>query len=98
MLLLAATISLIIGILEEPQTGWIEGSAIFVAVFLVAIITTANQYSSQLQFRDLEKSSSQDERCSVFRDYSIRRLNPSELVVGDILVLQIGDMVITKDR
>ena len=83
-----------IGVLEDPESGWIEGTAIFIAVLLVAVITTINQYSSQLQFLELEKSSSRDESCSVLRDSIVRRLNPNELVVGDIIVLQTGDMVI----
>lgn len=32
-------------------------------------------------------------RCSVLRDSAIARVNPSELVVGDIVVLQAGDAI-----
>ena len=90
ILLAAATVSLIIGVIEEPSTGWIEGAAIFIAVFLVAVISSVNDYSKELQFRQLEISSQQDERTSVFRDGNIIQINPKELVVGDILVLQVA--------
>lgn len=94
ILLAAAVVSLIIGIIEEgSQSGWIEGTAILIAVFLVSNITAGNDYSKQLQFRALESTSAEDERCSVFRQGIISRINPAELVVGDILVLQAGDQI-----
>eukprot|EP01040_Poterioochromonas_malhamensis_P007392 gene7392-7974_t len=89
----AATVSLIIGVLTHPDDGWIEGSAIFIAIFLVSNISAGNDYSKQLQFRALEHSSADDERCSVLREGNIERINPRDLVVGDVLVLQAGDMI-----
>jgi Ca2+-transporting ATPase len=89
VLLAAATVSLIIWVLEEPDNGWIEGGAILIAVFLVANISAGNDYSKELQFRALEASSQDDERTSVMRNGSIERLNPRDLVVGDIIVLQV---------
>jgi magnesium-transporting ATPase (P-type) len=89
ILLAAAAISLVIGAIEDPGHGWIEGGAIFIAVFLVANITAGNDYSKQLQFRALEASSAKSERCSVLRGGSIQRVNPNDLVVGDIIVLQV---------
>lgn len=90
ILLAAATVSLVIGIIEEPDGGWIEGAAIYIAVVLVANIGAGNDYSKQLQFKALEASSAQDERCSVFRDSCIERINPIDLVVGDIIILQVS--------
>eukprot|EP00604_Paraphysomonas_vestita_P000027 CAMPEP_0174825842 /NCGR_PEP_ID=MMETSP1107-20130205/43165_1 /TAXON_ID=36770 /ORGANISM="Paraphysomonas vestita, Strain GFlagA" /LENGTH=444 /DNA_ID=CAMNT_0016057867 /DNA_START=347 /DNA_END=1679 /DNA_ORIENTATION=+ len=89
----ASAVSLSIGIWEDPRTGWIEGTAILVAVFLVALVTAGNNYTKELQFRALEKSSQRDERTSVLRDGSIERINPIDLVVGDIIILQSGDSI-----
>ncbi len=89
ILISAATVSLIIGVIQEPEEGWIEGVAIFIAVFLVSNIAAFNDYSKQLQFRALEASSQKDERTSVLRDKQIQRINPIDIVVGDILVLQV---------
>lgn len=86
----AAAVSLVIGILTEPEHGWIEGAAIFIAVFLVSNISAGNDYSKQLQFKALEQSSAKDERTSVLREGVIERINPKDLVVGDILVLQVS--------
>lgn len=48
--------------------GWIEGVAILIAVFIVAIVTAGNDYSKELQFRALEKTSEEDNRAMVLRD------------------------------
>jgi len=94
VLIAAAAVSLGIGIWQHgAEEGWIEGGAIFIAVFAVSNISAGNDYSKQLQFRALEKTSSADERASVLRDGAIQRINPAELVVGDIIVLQAGDMI-----
>lgn len=92
ILLIAAAISIIVDSVQEginEKHGWIEGGAIFIAVFLVANITAGNNYVKALQFRTLEESTNDDERCSVYRDRTIRRINPKELVVGDVIVLQV---------
>ena len=85
----AAAISFAIGYWEDPKLGWIEGAAIFIAVFLVSNISAGNDYSKELQFRALEASSAQDERASVFREGKIELINPADLVVGDMVVLQV---------
>jgi P-type Ca2+ transporter type 2C len=93
ILIAAAIVSLVIGIIEHGADGWIEGGAILIAVFLVASVTAFNDYTKELQFRALEKSSQGDERCSVIRDSQIERINPKDLVVGDIILLQAGDAI-----
>ena len=94
LLLAAASVSLIIGVIRDPEEGYIDGIAIYIAVFLVSNIAAANDYSKELQFRALEKSSSNDERCSVLRDGSIQRINPCELVVGDLIILQVNSLLL----
>lgn len=93
ILICAATVSVIIGVISHPEDGWIEGTAIFIAIFLVSNISAGNDYSKQLQFRALEHSSQADERASVLRSSVVERIHPKDLVVGDILVLQAGDMI-----
>ena len=94
ILIAAAIVSLGIGIWENgAEEGWIEGGAILIAVLLVASVTAGNDYTKELQFRALEKESQQDERCSVIRSAKIERINPKDLTVGDILLLQAGDMI-----
>ena len=90
VLIAAATVSWIIGYLEDPKIGWIEGTAIFIAVFLVSNISAFNDYNKELQFRALEKSSQNDQKSSVLRNARRELVSPDELVVGDILVLQVS--------
>lgn len=93
ILMIASVVSLAVGMWEDPRTGWIEGTAILIAVLLVAFVTAGNNYSKELQFRALEKSSQADEKVSVLRNGEIERINPSWIVVGDVLVLQAGDSI-----
>ena len=44
VLLVAAIISTIFGMIKDKSTGWIEGMTIFLAVFLITAITTSNNY------------------------------------------------------
>ena len=58
LLLAACVVSIILGVITDPEHGYVEGVAIFIAVFLVAIITAVNDYSKELQFRALERFAS----------------------------------------
>eukprot|EP00126_Sphaerothecum_destruens_P002886 Sdes_comp16293_c0_seq1m5645 len=44
MLIISAVISFILGIHEDPSTGWIEGTAIMVAVVVVVLVASVNDY------------------------------------------------------
>jgi len=96
VLIIAATVSLIIGIIEEGLAhGWIEGGAIYIAVVLVANIGAINDYQKQAQFAALEKTSAEDEKCTVLRDGQKEVINPRDCVVGDIVVLWQGEQIPT---
>jgi Ca2+-transporting ATPase len=53
----SAAISLSLGIYENPNTGWIEGTAILSAVALVVAVSSLNNYRQALQFRKLSEVS-----------------------------------------
>ena len=95
----AAAISLIIGIQDNPDIGWIEGTSILIAVFIISNITAGNDYSKLLQFRELEKATARVDLTNVFRfNKAINKgqktaINPKDIVVGDIVVLQAGDAI-----
>jgi Ca2+ transporting ATPase len=94
ILIAASIVSLIIGILQEGlATGWIEGTAIFFAVFIVVSITAFNNWSKEKQFNKLNKEN-KIKFVNVRRDgIAIKEINSEELLVGDILYLRIGDIV-----
>ena len=93
ILLAAAAVSLIVGLIEDPKNGYTEGIAIFVAVILVSMIGAGNDYSKQLQFQALEKSTANDELASVLRNGKVERINPKYICIGDILVLQVSSFI-----
>ena len=55
ILMASSLVSLVIGIYEDPSSGWIEGVAILSAVLIVAVVTACNDYQSQAQFIKLNK-------------------------------------------
>lgn len=59
LLTIAAVISLALGLYEalsgESKVDWVEGVAIFVAIFLVTIATAANDWQKEKQFARLNK-------------------------------------------
>jgi magnesium-transporting ATPase (P-type) len=68
------------------------------AVLIVAFVTAINDYSQELQFRSLERSSQADEQTTVIREGSKVLVNPSDLTVGDVVILLVrnGASVLCK--
>ena len=65
MLCIAAAVSLVLGIYENPTTGWIEGTAILAAVVIVVMVASLNDYQKEKQFRKLnEKKDSRVRSCA----------------------------------
>ena len=93
VLLVSAVISLIIGLLKEGiKTGWIEGSAIFGAVFIVTAISSSLNYNEQLQFQKL-KEENQKKKVIVIRNGLEKEIDDEELLVGDLLILKLGEII-----
>ena len=93
VLLISAIVSLLIGLLKEGlKTGWIEGSAIFGAVFIVTGISSSLNYNEQLQFRKL-KEENQKKRVLVIRNGIEKEIDDEEILVGDLLVLKLGEII-----
>jgi len=44
ILILAAFVAIIIGTLQHPDYGWIEGTSIFFAIFIIVSVTAGNDY------------------------------------------------------
>ncbi len=55
ILIVAAIVSLALGFYENPSSGWIEGTAILIAVVIVVLVTSLNDYSKEQQFRRLSQ-------------------------------------------
>ncbi|EDQ87811.1 uncharacterized protein MONBRDRAFT_33171 [Monosiga brevicollis MX1] len=93
MLIIAACISLAVGMSTEgPELGWKDGVAVLVAVVLVVCINSGNDYQKEKQFRALNEAKN-DHPVSVVRDGRTQRISIYDIVVGDIVVLQTGDII-----
>lgn len=95
MLTVAAVISLAIGIpqsLEGEGPEWVEGVAIFVAIFVVSVVGALNDWQKEKQFVKLNRKKEERE-VKVIRSGTIQEISVYDLLVGDIALLETGDMV-----
>lgn len=53
ILLICAFVSLGVEMAAHPETGWVDGTAIFIAVNIVALVTAINDFDKEKQFRRL---------------------------------------------
>jgi Ca2+-transporting ATPase len=96
----AAVVSLVLGLTVpdphtgriEYSTGWIEGAAILISVTVVVLVTAMNNYSKALKFAELSAVTSK-RSCNVLRDGYKQMIDSTELVVGDVLFLNAGDLL-----
>ena len=93
VLLVASIISLAIGIAKDGiKTGWIEGTAIFFAVFLVVTFSSYMNYQKQEQFLRLSRENKL-KKVLVIRDGIEKEISIEDILVGDIIKLRIGDII-----
>jgi len=93
ILLCAAVVSTIVGMYQEGfSTGWIEGSTIFLAVFIIVSISSYINYSKDQQFHALNVENSK-KNVPVRRNGREQFVNVYTLLVGDVLQMNIGDIV-----
>ena len=85
-----ATLMLVLSFLGQAE--WYESVGTYIAVALVACISARTEMSSDKKYREL-KASTKDEKIKVHRNGVLTVVDVSEIVVGDIVVLQSGDKV-----
>ncbi|KAK2460984.1 hypothetical protein APHAL10511_007454 [Amanita phalloides] len=101
LLSIAAVISLALGFFQdfgtprpkgEPPVDWVEGVAIVIAIAIVVLVGSLNDWQKERQFQSLNKK--KDERgVKVIRDGVERLIDIKEVVVGDIALLEPGEVV-----
>jgi len=93
VLIVASLISLAVGIIKEGfATGWIEGTAIFSAVFIVVAITSFLNWKKDRQFQNLSREF-KIKNVDVKRNGIKKKIDQEELLAGDLLYLNIGDIL-----
>ena len=88
----AACISLIVGMIEDPAEGWLEGVAILCAVVIIVTVTATNDYLKDKQFRKLS-AKSDEVTVTVVRGGREDEISAYGLVVGDIMKVKTGSIV-----
>jgi len=74
------------------QVDWIEGIAIMTAVVVVVFVGALNDYQKELQFARLNKKK-EDRDIIVIRNGNEILISIHDILVGDIINLQTGDVV-----
>ncbi|KAI8925703.1 hypothetical protein BC831DRAFT_541824 [Entophlyctis helioformis] len=92
VLIVGAVVVLSLGTAVCPSTGWTEGLAIVLAVFIVLTVTAGNDWSKDRKFKKLLLLQT-DKRCRVIRGGVKTELSSWDILVGDIVELVVGDEV-----
>lgn len=102
MLLVAGVISLALGLYETfgvhkeagspTSVDWVEGVAILAAVVIVVIVASHNDWQKEKAFVKLN-TKKDDREVKVLRSGKSMLINVSDVVVGDVVYLEPGDLV-----
>eukprot|EP00529_Nitzschia_sp_RCC80_P007988 CAMPEP_0113493674 /NCGR_PEP_ID=MMETSP0014_2-20120614/28713_1 /TAXON_ID=2857 /ORGANISM="Nitzschia sp." /LENGTH=1331 /DNA_ID=CAMNT_0000387543 /DNA_START=245 /DNA_END=4238 /DNA_ORIENTATION=+ /assembly_acc=CAM_ASM_000159 len=94
MLLASAVVSLILGlgIERDFEKGWIEGTSIMVTVCLVVCVGAFTDYNKAQEFRQQQMDLEKGKHVNVIRDGKSTTASPANLVVGDVVRLNVGDI------
>ncbi|KAK1412585.1 hypothetical protein QVD17_33957 [Tagetes erecta] len=88
-----AVLSLGFGIKEDGiKDGWYEGGSILLAVFLVIVVSAVSNFRQEKQFDSLSKISN-NIKIDVVREGRRQKISIFDIVVGDIVVLNVGDQI-----
>lgn len=74
------------------KVDWIEGVAIMIAVVVVVLVGAVNDYQKELQFMKLNRKK-EDRKIIVIRDGDEALIPIFDILVGDLINLQTGDVV-----
>lgn len=101
LLSIAAAVSLAVGLYqtfgtkhdaEHPPIEWVEGVAIIIAIVVVVVVGSLNDYQKERQFVKLNKKK-EDRDVNVIRGGKTREISVFDLLVGDVVHLEPGDMI-----
>ncbi|KAI9738920.1 MAG: hypothetical protein M1818_005234 [Claussenomyces sp. TS43310] len=101
LLSVAAVVSLAIGIYQtvgidhkdgQPGVEWVEGVAIIIAILIVVVVGSLNDFQKERQFVKLNKKK-QDRLINVIRSGKTQEISVWDILVGDVVHLEPGDAV-----
>ncbi|KAK8858928.1 calcium-translocating P-type ATPase, PMCA-type [Kwoniella newhampshirensis] len=77
---------------EEPQVDWVEGVAIVIAIMIVVMVGSINDWQKERQFKKLNEQR-EDRTVKVIRGGNEQVINVKDVVVGDICLLEPGEII-----
>ncbi|KAH9889691.1 calcium-translocating P-type ATPase [Xylariomycetidae sp. FL2044] len=102
LLTVAAVISLALGLYETlgvqhgpdepPSLDWVEGVAIVIAILIVTLVGSLNDWQKERAFVRLN-AKKEDREIKVVRSGKSFMINVHDILVGDVLHLEPGDLV-----
>lgn len=97
----AAIVSLALGLYQtfgqqhapgQPKVEWVEGVAIIVAILIVVLVGSLNDWQKEKQFMKLNKKKD-DRYVKLVRSGKIQEISIHDVLAGDVMLLEPGDMV-----
>ena len=86
-------IALIVNLLFVIKTSnWVETAGIAISVFLASFISTLSEHGSEGAFARLNEEN-ENYFCRVRRNGAVRKIQVSDIVCGDIVLLSSGDKI-----
>ncbi|KAI1801503.1 calcium-translocating P-type ATPase [Daldinia bambusicola] len=101
LLSVAAVVSLAIGLYQtfggehedgQPSVEWVEGVAIIVAIVIVVLVGSLNDWQKERQFAKLNRKK-QDRLVKVVRAGKTVEISIFDLLAGDVVHLEPGDLI-----
>ena len=95
ILCISAVIQIVLGMAlgKNPSTDWIDGASVIIAVLVVTIISSITNYKKELKFHELNAVQKEGTHYQVIRDGNTIQLNSDDLVVGDIIFINYGEVM-----
>ena len=79
------------------KVDWHECAGILLSVIISTFVSAVSEYSNENTFRHLQEEASRT-KCKVWRDGLLQEIQVSDIVVGDCILLQAGDLIPADGR
>ncbi|KAG8872465.1 hypothetical protein FRB97_007614 [Tulasnella sp. 331] len=76
----------------EPKVNWVEGVAILIAVLIVVMVGSLNDWQKEKQFQVLNNKKD-DRSVKVIREGKETVINIKDILVGDIAMIEPGEVI-----
>ena len=95
ILCVSAIVQIVLGIAfgQNPKTDWIDGFSIVVAIVVVVLVGSITNYKKELKFHELNDIQKNGTRYNVIRSGVLYRLKEDEILVGDLMHINYGDIM-----